>query len=302
MNAESPKKHPSQVIRIRARQSGAFRVLDSDSLLVETARAAVTFRDYVKELWQRRSLVRVLAGRQLKSNYEMNIVGFGWWLLEPLSLTIVYVVLMDFILHRADPKPYPLFVLTALLPFKWFVSSLLGAMGTVRANSSLVTDVYFPRALLPITEIATGLAHFGVAMIVVPFVMFFYGIAPTWHLIFLPVAVFAEFILILGLAYPMSVWGLNYRNLPGLTNNLIRLWFYLSPALWSIEGRVKGDLLQNIVRLNPLTGVFTTYHNAVFFHKPPGWEVLWTLFVGLTMCFFGGWYFTRREPNFGKML
>jgi lipopolysaccharide transport system permease protein len=268
-------------------------------------------RRYIREAWERRSLVRVLASRELKSTYEMNVVGFAWWILEPLSLTLVYVVLVSFILKAAEPA-FPLYVLTALLSFKWMTSSLTGAMGVVRSNTNLIQDLYFPRALLPIAEVMTSVAHFGVGLLIVPIFMLVYGIAPSWHLLFLPAIIAAQFILCLGLAYPLSVWGLNYRNLPGLIGNLFRLWLYLSPALWALGTRVP-ERHQNLVRLNPLTGLFESYHGVIgvlpdplhptqTMNAVPGWELAYSAGFGLVALLLGGWYFIRREAQFGKML
>lgn len=268
-------------------------------------------RRYIKEAWERRSLVGVLASRELKSTYEMNVVGFGWWMLEPLSLTLVYVVLVSFILKAAEPA-FPLYVLTALLPFKWMTSSLTGSMGVVRGNTNLIQDLYFPRALLPIAEVVTSLAHFGVGLLIVPIFMAVYGVTPSWHLIWLPAIVAVQFVLCLGLAYPFAVWGLNYRNLPGLIGNLFRLWLYLSPALWALETRIKNPDYRNLIRLNPLTGLFESYHGAIGVlpvpgtqltkASSPGWALGYAAGFGIVALMLGGWYFIRRETQFGKML
>ena len=268
-------------------------------------------RHYLKEAWARRSLVGVLASRELKSNYEMNIVGFAWWMLEPLSLTLVYVVLVSVILKAAEPA-FPLYVITALLPFKWMTSSLTGSMGVVRSNSTLIQDVYFPRALLPVAEVVTSMAHFAVGLAVVPIFMAVYGVGPSWHLIFLPVIVGAQVVLCLGLSYPFAVWGINYRNLPGLIGNMFRLWLYLSPALWALETRLPNPTHRNLVRLNPLTGLFEAYHGAIGVlpvpgtqmtkHAVPGWSLAYSAGFGVIALLIGGWYFIRRESQFGKML
>jgi ABC-type polysaccharide/polyol phosphate export permease len=270
---------------------------------------------YLREAWERKSLVRVLASRELKSTYEMNLVGFAWWLLEPLSLTLVYVVLVSVILKAGQPA-FPLYVLTALLSFKWLTGSLTGAMGVVRGNTNLIQDLYFPRALLPVTEVVVGLAHYLIGLLIVPIFMAIYGIAPSWHLIFLPVIVATQFLLCLGLAYPLSVWGLNYRNLPGLIGNLFRLWLYLSPALWSLDLRVHNPTHKLLVKLNPLTGLFESYHGVIGV-KPsvaggvatggvenvlPGWPLAYSAAFGFVALLLGGWYFIRREAQFGKML
>src|SRR5437870_1987524 len=165
-----PKRTP--VIRLQAAPQGGPRALDFDTFLTERARKVVVFREYIKEMWFRRGLVRVLAGRQLKSQYELNVVGFAWWLAEPLSLAAVYYVLVAVLTKRQD-HVYILVVLISLLSFKWFQQSVIQSMNTVRGNASLVTDIYFPRALLPITETMIGLAHFGVGLCIVPVFMLF---------------------------------------------------------------------------------------------------------------------------------
>jgi len=303
--ANDPKRTP--VTRIKARPADAPRALDFDTLLVENAKKLVSFREYVKEMWQRRALVRVLAGRQLKSTYELNLVGFVWWLLEPLSLAAVYYVLVTVLTHRTD-KVYILVVLVSLLPFKWLSSSVIQSMTTVRGNASLVTDVYFPRALLPVTETMIGLAHFAVGLLVIPVFMLVLGVAPVPQLIFLPVIIAVQLVFTLGLAYPAAVWGLNYRNLPGLFGNLLRLWFYLSPALYEVS-RFQG-WQRTVMRLNPLTGLFEAYRGAFglagftvnpvtkltnYHAEAPGLDFVWTASVGDAMLALGSWYFMRRE-------
>ncbi|MGZ4141800.1 MAG: ABC transporter permease [Actinomycetota bacterium] len=290
------------LIRIRARESESLRLLDFDRAIIEVGRAFVAFVRYARELWNRRSLVRVLAGRDLKGSYEMNIVGFGWWLLEPLSLTVVYYVLIN-ILQGSATKNDPtrlLSILIAMLPFKWFTSSLIGAMSVVRSNASLVNDIYIPRALLPISQLATGLAHFCVGLIVVPPFMAILGVGPSWALIWLPVVMVVQFVFMLGIAYIFAVWGLNYRNLPGLMGNLLRLWFYLSPALYPLT-RLHG-FSRTLMQFNPLTGIFQGYRGAILTHQAPDWTLLYTAVLGAIITIFAGWYFSRKEPHFGKML
>lgn len=273
------------------------------------ARSSTGAIAYIRECWERRGLVGVLAGRELKSAYEMNIVGFAWWLLEPLSLTLVYVVLFDVILKSNVPS-YPLFILLALLPFKWLSQSLLGSMGTMRANASLVTDVYFPRALLPFADTVTGLAHYLVGLLIVPLFMAAYGVGPSPYLFYLPVVIAAQLVLTLGLAYPLAVWGVYYRNLPNLVGNLLRLWLYLSPALWALSSLSESH--QTLVRLNPLTGIFEGYRGAfglvlasdgrTLIHQAPGWDLVLSAGIGFISLLIGGLYFIRREAQFGKLL
>jgi lipopolysaccharide transport system permease protein len=105
----------------------------------------------------------------------------------------------------------------------------------------------------------------------------------------------------LGLAYPLSVWGLTFRNLPNLMSNILRLWFYLSPGLYALS-TVPAGRARTLMRFNPLTGIFEGYRGAVITQRAPDWTLAWTAFIGFVVVVFGGWYFTRREPHFGKLL
>lgn len=267
---------------------------------VVSATKATRLGPYLRELWAHRSLVRVLAGRELKGAHEMNLVGFVWWLMEPLTFAAVYFIIVDVIFNRGEPS-FPLFVLISLLPYKWLVQSVTGAMGTVRDNQSLVANLYFPRALLPVADVAVGLAHFLVGLLVIPIFMAAFTVGPTIHLIWLPVVVAVQIVFTIGLALPAAAIGVNYRNLPKLTANLLRMWFYLSPGIWALS-RITDDTLLLVAKLNPLTGLFESYRGAILTPHAPGWELLVTLAVGLVGCVAGGWYFVRREATFGKVL
>ena len=292
----------ADLVHVKAREDSKIRLLDFDTFVVETGHGIVAFFHYIRELWQRRTLVRVLASRELKSTYEMNIIGFGWWLLEPLSMTAVYYVLINILTQRGSSDPTALVsILISLLAYKWLSQSLIGSMGVVRANSSLVTDVYFPRALLPVTQIVIALAHFGVGLLTVPIFLFFAHVGPSWSLLWMPLVMVVQFLFMLGLAYPLSVWGLTYRNLPGLMSNILRLWFYLSPGLYSLASLPAGRM-RTLMMFNPLTGIFEGYRGAILTHRAPGWPLMYTALIGAVTVVFGGWYFTRREPHFGKML
>lgn len=270
-----------------------------DSVVIDNDSRLESYGAYLREMWERRGLVRVLASRELKSSYDMNVVGFIWWLLEPLTLTAVYFVLFTVIFEN-NRENYILVLLSALLPFKWLNQTIVQSMGTVRKNAGLITDVYFPRALLPVTETMVGMAHFSIALLVIPLLMLILGVAPTGTFFLLPVVILVQLVFGLGIAYPMSVLGLNYRNLPNLMGNVLRLWFYLSPAIWSID-RVAPEH-RWIVSLNPLSGLFENYHAAVLGDPVHLVDLLYTFSLGVVLLTFGTYYFTRREAQFGKMV
>lgn len=253
---------------------------------------------YLRDVWEHRGLLRVLIGRDLKGAHEMNIVGFFWWLLEPLSYAMVYFVLIDVIFGRGTPA-FPLFAIIALLPYKWMVRSITGSIGTVNNNAGLVGNVFFPRAFLPLAEVTVGLANYSVGLLIIPGFMLYYRIAPTLDTLWLPVVIAVQYTFLLGIAFPAAAIGIHFKNVRRLTGNLMRLWFYLSPGIWALS-EIDDERLRQLIRFNPLTGIFESYHNVIMFGEPPDPFLWYTLGLGLVGLMIGGVFFVRKERQFGK--
>lgn len=270
-----------------------------DAELIENDSRLSSYGAYLRELWDRRGLVRILSARKLRANYEMTLVGFGWWLLEPITQTMVYFVLFN-VIFGGRRENFIVWLLAALLPYKWFRQTVLQSMGTVRANANLISDLYFPRALLPIADMSVALSHFLVGLLVIPPVLLLHGLWFTPRLSILPLVMGVQLLLSLGFAYPFAVWGLYYQNLQNFSGNLLRLWFYLSPSIWAIEQA--PEKFHWLIRLNPLTGLFEGYRSAFLGH-PIKWADLGvTAAWAVVMLLVGSFYFTRRESQFGKLL
>jgi ABC-type polysaccharide/polyol phosphate export permease len=268
--------------------------------VVENVPRLASYGGYIRETWQRRSLVRVLASRKLKANYEMTLVGFAWWIFEPLSLAMVYFVLFNIISNRGPE--FMVLLLSALLPYKWLRQTIIASMNTVSANANLVSDIYFPRALLPMTDLAVGASHFGIALLLMPPLMAVFGFPFTAKMFLLPVIIAIEAVLALGLAYPSAVWGLYFQNLSNFSGNFIRMWFYLSPSLWTLEEIDSGAWYYGLVRANPLTGLFEGYR-SVFLGAPLHLvDLAITCAWAIVLFLIGSYYFTRRESQFGKLV
>lgn len=267
--------------------------------LVENDSRLSSYGAYIRETWERRSLIRVLASRKLKANYEMTLVGFAWWIFEPLSLAMVYFVLFNIISNRGPA--FMVLLLSALLPYKWLRQTILQSMNTVTANANLVSDIYFPRALLPMSDLFVGASHFGVALLIMPPLMLVFGYPFTAKILLLPVIVAIEAVLALGFAYPAAVWGLYFQNLSNFSGNFIRMWFYLSPSVWTLD-QIDNERFHLLIRLNPLTGLFEGYR-SVFLGDPLHLaDLAITLAWAVVLFLVGSYYFTRRESQFGKLV
>jgi len=258
---------------------------------------------YLRDVLRHRTLIRVLVGRELKGAHEFNLVGFAWWLLEPLSFAAVYFTLIVVIFGNSS-KAYLLTVFVALLAYKWLVKTVTGSIGTVRNNAGLVANVFFPRAFLPIAELMVGFAHYLVGLLIVPIFMLYYGLKDQWSLtpaiLWLPAVIAVQFVFMLGLAFPAAAFGIHFKNVRKLSGNLMRLWFYLSPGLWALD-RLTDPTARTLARLNPLTGIFESYRQVVTLGEAPIVDLWYSLGFGIVALVLGGWVFIRKERQFGKV-
>ena len=264
------------------------------------------------ELWSRRELVRFLVVSNLKSSQKNSVLGYIWWLLDPLMLMLVYTVMMTILGRSRDLKGFPMFLFCALLPYKSFSGALQNSVGTIIKNQQLIKEVPFPKAVIPISLVITNFIHCAIGVVPLALVGMCYGIWPTWRYVYLPIPLFVLLVLTLGLSLFVSFFGVWFRDLDNILQFVTRLWWYLSPglyAMYQVPGRVA-----RVLQLNPLTHIFPAIRRAVYypgFHAPglPAsetageWTGLAAVFAASLVILVAGFLvFVNNEHKFGKVL
>ena len=236
----------------------------------------------------------------LKAGQHSTILGYAWWVLDPLLLMAVYFVLIEVIFDRGV-EHYPVFVLSAILPWKWFSTSIQGSIGALVGRERLIKQVAFPKVVLPISQTVANLVSFGFGLLVLLALVLFYRIEITWTLVIIPVVVLGQLMLTLGLAMLLSALSVFFRDIRNLLRYVLRLCFYLSPGLYPIT-MVPDDLL-DIYRLNPYARIFPAYRDSVMFGSWTAAEdLVWILGVGAVVLAAGYAVFQWAEPRFAKVL
>ena len=236
----------------------------------------------------------------LKAGQHSTVLGYVWWVLDPLLLMAVYFVLVEVIFDRGV-EHYPVFVLSAVLPWKWFNTSIQGSIGALVGRERLIKQVAFPKVVLPISQTLANLVSFGFGLLVLLALVLIYRIEITWTLVALPVVVLGQFLLTLGLAMLFSALSVFFRDIRNLLRYVLRLWFYLSPGLYALSF-VPDDLL-DVYRLNPFARIFPAYRDAVMFGSwPAAGDLLWILGVGAVVLAAGYAVFQWSEYRFAKVL
>ena len=235
----------------------------------------------IRHLFRYRALVQSLVARELKARYRGSVLGFLWSFVNPLLLLLIYNFVFTKVMPRArgDIEPYALFLFCALLPWTWFSSSLLDSANVLIAGGNLIRKVLFPAEVLPIVTVFAGLVHYGLGLIVLAAFFVYYHHAPALvDLPWLPVIVFIQLVLTLGLSLFIAAMTVHFRDLRDLLGNLMTLWFFGTPIIYQLSRAPAGA--RWILNLNPFTHLAVAYQEVLFVPGPfTGWRRL--LVVGL---------------------
>ena len=263
--------------------------------------------DGFREIWSRRRLIRYLVQADMKKKGADTLLGNLWWVIDPLMLMAVYVILVTVITSKPQPD-YPLFIFSAILPWKWFTATMGDAVGSVVGQERLIKQLHFPKLVLPVASVFSGVASFAFGLIPLgALLVLFYSDRISPYLILIPAIAFVQLVFSLGMATIVSAINVFYRDMGNAIRYLLRLWFYLSPALYSAQQLeslgVKNPTIAFIFNLNPFTILFESYRNVIYNGTPPLWGHLAALLAVSAVLFcFATWMFKRVEPAFAKVL
>jgi ABC-type polysaccharide/polyol phosphate export permease len=263
--------------------------------------------DGLREIWSRRRLIRYLVQADMKKKGADTFLGNVWWVIDPLLLMAVYVILVTVITQRPQPD-YPLFIFAAILPWKWFTSSMNDAVTSVVAQERLIKQLHFPKIVLPVAGVFAGITSFAFGLIPLAFLLvLFYSDRISPYLVLIPVVAAVQLMFTLAAAVFVSSVNVFYRDMGNVIRHVLRLWFYLSPALYSVEQvqsiAQREALVGIFFALNPFTVLFESYRNVIYNGTPPLWGGLAVLFaVSVVLFGLAVLLFKRVEPTFAKVL
>ena len=229
----------------------------------------------VREVSSRRRLIRYLVRAEIKKKGTDTVLGNVWWVLDPLFSLLVYVFVMSVVFGRGQPE-FGVFLLAAMIPFKWFTGTLSDSVTAVVSQGQLIKQIQFPKIVLPIVSNGAGLVNLGVGMLVlfaIVLVVPEYRPHLTIMVLFVPVIAFIQGVLMLALSMFLSAFTVFYRDIGIVMGHLLRLLFYVAPILWSFEaeqGRGKaihdavGPVGFSILRENPIAILLESYRKAIY--------------------------------------
>jgi lipopolysaccharide transport system permease protein len=285
---------------------------DSETALEKKTQTPVTYLRPSKgwlsidfgELWQYRELIFFLTWRDIKVRYKQAFLGVTWAILQPLLTMVIFSVIFGNLLKintYADNIPYPLFSLTALLPWQLFASALQRSSVSLVGNSNLITKVYFPRLAIPLSSVFAALVDFAVSFVVLLGVMLYYGVWPGWNILFLVALVLLTLLTALSVGLWLSAMNVQYRDVQQMVPFIIQAWMYASPIVYPIE-TIPAGIWRSLYGLNPMTGVIQGFRWALLGMDKPDLTMLISAGVVIVLLISGLYYFRRMEKTFADIV
>ena len=261
------------------------------------ARRAVT---QPSALRRRIEVLLALTQSDLRARYGRGPWQLLKWLADPFALVGIYLLLVTFVLDRPG-EAAGLSLACAVLPFQLVMMSIVNAMGAVHLRGSIVLNMGFERALLPVSSVFTETLAFAASLTLPIAMMAAYGVAPTLAVLWVPVAMAVTIFFAIGCAYAASLLGVWVPDLRPFAISFVRALFFLAPGLVAlplVEGRA-----QDFVRANPLTGLFESYRSALLYgHRPSAWMLLIPAAAGALLLAVTVPVYRREQRHFAKVL
>jgi homopolymeric O-antigen transport system permease protein len=257
----------------------------------------------LKELWEYRELIYFLTWRDIKVRYKQTVLGVAWALIQPLFLMIVFSLFFGRLAGiSSDGVPYPVFVYTALLPWQLFAHALSESSNSLVTNERLLTKVYFPRLVIPISSVLGGLVDFLLAFVVLLGMLAYYGIVPEgWAILTVPLFVLLAVLTALGVGLWLSALNVQYRDVRYTITFLIQLWFFLTPVTYPAS--LVPERWRPLYGLNPMAGVVEGFRWALLGRAEAPGALLAASLVAVVLVLAGGlYYFRRMEAIFADVV
>jgi len=270
-------------------------------LRIEPSKGWVSLK--LRELWEYRELLYFLTWRDIKVRYKQTVLGAAWAIIQPFFTMVVFSLFFGNLAKiPSDGIPYPIFSYTALVPWTFFAYGLSQSSNSLVASSNLLKKIYFPRLVIPIASVLSGVVDFVLAFIVLLIMMLAYGIVPTINVLLLPLFLLLAFTTSLGVGMWLSAMNVQFRDVKYTISFVTQFWMFATPIAYP-SSLIENALLRTIYGINPMTGVIEGFRWALLdTDTAPGPIIIVSSLTAALLLISGTFYFRRMEKTFADVV
>jgi lipopolysaccharide transport system permease protein len=256
----------------------------------------------LRELWAYRELLVIFAWRDLKVRYRQTLFGALWVMGQPLVSMLIFTLLFGRVakLSVTTPVPYPVFVLAGLLLWNYVAGAINHVGNSLLGASYLISKAYFPRLVVPLSNIATDLVDFGVAALLLIPVMLWYRVVPGWEILLAPLLVLLATLFALGVGLWIAALNIEYRDIRIVVPWVLQIAMYVTPVVYPLSAL--PDRYRLVAMLNPMSGIVEAFRATLFGTPIASTALLWSIAASLILLLSGAFYFRRTERRFADVL
>ena len=270
------------------------------TLVIRPSRGWVAIK--FRELWKYRELIYFFVWRDIKVRYKQTALGALWAIIQPVFTMVIFSIFFGRLVKvPSDGIPYPIFSYCALLPWDYFAGAMNRASNSMIDSANLIKKIYFPRLVVPLSAVTSGLVDFAIAFTVLIAMMFYYKITPNINLLWFPVFLLMAIITALGVGLWLSAMNVKYRDIRYVIPFLTQAWFFVTPVVY--PSSLLSGFWKTIYGLNPMVSVVEGFRWALLGkEQPSGGMLAVSAIMVVILLVSGAFYFRRMEKTFADVV
>ena len=274
-----------------------------EELVIEAGRSEA---HYWRDLWRFRELFGFLAWRDILVRYKQTAIGVAWAVIRPLLTILVGTGIFGSLAQLpADGVPYAVMVCAGTLPWYFFSSALSESANSLVGNANLISKIYFPRLILPLSAVIVAFVDFAISLVILAGLMLWYGVAPTWRLLSLPVLTLLAFVSAMGPGLLFTALNVKYRDFRYIIPFVVQFGLFISPVFYSstaIEARY-GEWGRLVCAINPVVGIIDGFRWAICGTTDLHWKsFVLSSALSVVLLLVGISYFRHTEKTFADVI
>lgn len=255
----------------------------------------------MKELWAYRELLWVLVARDIKVRYKQTVLGASWALIQPLATMLLFSLIFGRLAKiPSDGFPYPIFVYAGLLPWIFFANALSSSSNSLVGQQQLISKVYFPRLIIPLSSVGSGLVDFAISSLIMLALMVYFGVGASINLLAVPLLIIAVIFIALGVGTLLSALTVTYRDFRYIIPFMVQFWMFATPVVYPAS--MFPEKWQWVLFINPMAGLIEAFRSA-FLDRPFDLGAIGISAVSAIAFFIAGvFYFEKMERRFADII